>query len=290
MNEMSKMGHNEATARLGLLAEDARHALECVQSGETTAIEGWLAYGAALNDARELFPADREFGEWIRSAMLADRIHDHERAAAMWAAKWPEQFAEAKAAGNARTVRGIHAKWQEIKDAREAELERHKAEMARKEAQAAQEARAAAQAEHDKAENEAQAKAARQRADEAERQQAEAQSRADEADAAAVRAQEQADQRAEQKRQRDDLREGMIAALDAPKPSNSRRNPDKVSDPNYDRVVMLSGLCCRIAEMETFIEEIAEWDEIPVTSERLPKEVAQAISVLQKFMEAKTND
>ena len=48
--------------------------------------------------------------------------------AAMWAAGDPEQFQEAKAAGNARTVRGIHAKWKEILAEREAEQRRQEAE------------------------------------------------------------------------------------------------------------------------------------------------------------------
>ena len=34
-----------------------------------------------------------------------------ERAAAMWAAANQDDFDTARAAGNARTVRGIHAKW-----------------------------------------------------------------------------------------------------------------------------------------------------------------------------------
>jgi len=39
-----------------------------------------------LNEGRALFPGNREFGEWCRSAKLAERVHDHDRAAAMWAA------------------------------------------------------------------------------------------------------------------------------------------------------------------------------------------------------------
>ena len=85
-------------------------------SGEADTIAGWLAYGAALNEGLKDFTApdgtqdDKGFGRWIADndlrQLAGDRpVEDHERAAAMWAAGNPEQFEEAKAAGNARTVR-----------------------------------------------------------------------------------------------------------------------------------------------------------------------------------------
>lgn len=164
------MGHNEAAVRLAALAGDAQVALDRVARGEAEALDGWLAYGAALNEGRALFPGDREFGEWLRSANLAEGVHDHERAAAMWAAANADQFAEARAAGSARTVRGIHAKWKEIEAEREraakeaerkAELETQRA--AAQDAQAAVDAAraeaASAKTEADKAEAEAEAKA-----------------------------------------------------------------------------------------------------------------------------------
>ncbi len=40
-------------------------------------------------------------------------INRHDRIAAMWAAAYQDEFDEASAAGGARTVRGIHAKWKE---------------------------------------------------------------------------------------------------------------------------------------------------------------------------------
>jgi len=43
-------------------------ALERVASGETDTIEGWLAYGAALNEGRGLFPSDEQFGQWVQWA------------------------------------------------------------------------------------------------------------------------------------------------------------------------------------------------------------------------------
>jgi hypothetical protein len=125
---MSTRGHNETPFRLDALAADARRGLERVAAGEDETLAGWLAYGAALNEGRALFPGDREFGEWCRSANLAEGIHDHDRAAAMWAAGNREQFEEARAAGKARTIRGIHAKWKEI----EAEREKAEAEARRK--------------------------------------------------------------------------------------------------------------------------------------------------------------
>lgn len=154
-------GHNELTVRLGMLASDAQHALERIAKGEEDAIAGWIAYGAALNEGRTMFPGDAEFGQWLRISNLDKRagndIHPGEQQAAMWAAANPGQFEQAKAAGKARTVRGIHAKWQEIDAERKAAEEREKAEKARLEA----EARKAAEAEARRKEQEAKAEAAR---------------------------------------------------------------------------------------------------------------------------------
>lgn len=86
-------------------ATAARVALEQVASGETTAEAGWLAYGSALNEGRALFPSDEQFGQWVVASGLS-QVATHEilrddRAAAMWAAGNPDQFAEARAAGGA---------------------------------------------------------------------------------------------------------------------------------------------------------------------------------------------
>lgn len=122
---MSLRGHNERSYRLDMLADEARKGLERVEQGEENTIGGWLAYGHALNEGRALFPADRQFGEWVQSAKLAEwsgkPVHDHDRAAAMWAAANADQFEEARQRGNPRTIRGIHAKWKEIEAEREAE-------------------------------------------------------------------------------------------------------------------------------------------------------------------------
>lgn len=93
--------------------------------GEHTAIGGWLAYGVALNEGRSLFPSDEQFGEWLVSSNLRLSENDKmERSAAMWAAANQDDFAAASAAGNARTVRGIYAKWQEMDADRRAAEER----------------------------------------------------------------------------------------------------------------------------------------------------------------------
>ena len=90
----------------------AQRALERVASGETDTIQGWIAYGAALNEGRGLFPSDEQFGQWLVSNNLRLTENDKmERAAAMWAAANQDDFDTARAVGNARTVRGIHAKW-----------------------------------------------------------------------------------------------------------------------------------------------------------------------------------
>jgi len=150
---MNDMGHNEKAIRLAALAGDAQVALDRVAKGEADAIEGWLAYGAALNEGRALFPSDERFGQWVEANGLhllssfdlkreshavsvcpnlaTQEVTRNERAAAMWAAANAEQFEEARAAGNARTVRGIHAKWKEIEAERQREEEaRRKAEEA----------------------------------------------------------------------------------------------------------------------------------------------------------------
>jgi hypothetical protein len=40
------------------------------QTGETQTMHGWLIYGAALNEGRELFPSDEQFGQWSVSTKL----------------------------------------------------------------------------------------------------------------------------------------------------------------------------------------------------------------------------
>lgn len=131
---MIKRGHNETPYRLDVLARDAKGALMRVANGEAEAIEGWLIYGAALNEGRSLFPGDREFGQWVEANVLCQvgtaEVDRHERAAAMWAAANEKQFEEARAAGGARTIRGIHAKWKQI----EAEREEEARKLAEKEA------------------------------------------------------------------------------------------------------------------------------------------------------------
>ena len=112
---MNTFGHNEHTVRLGMLADTAQRALERVASGETDTIEGWLAYGAALNEGRGLFPRNQEFGDWKQKNVFSQLGITQPKAdddvAAMWAAANQDNFDTARAAGNARTVRGIHAKW-----------------------------------------------------------------------------------------------------------------------------------------------------------------------------------
>ena len=74
-------------------------ALARVASGEEDTIAGWLAYGAALNEGRALFPSDEQFGRWVAdngvSQLATVEVTRDERAAAMWAAGNPDQFQEA---------------------------------------------------------------------------------------------------------------------------------------------------------------------------------------------------
>lgn len=192
-------GHNETTVRLGLLAEDARRGLARVAAGEADAIEGWLAYGAALNEGRALFPGDREFGEWLRSSNLEEGIHPAEQSAAMWAAANPEQLEEARAAGNARTVRGIHVKWGEINAEREAAARAAEAEAARAaaaKAKAEAEARARAEAEAKRAAQEAADAKARAQAEARAKAEAESRAAAEQAEKEAEAAAKNADKKA----------------------------------------------------------------------------------------------
>lgn len=105
---------------LDYLAAEAKRGLRMVRKGEEGTIQGWLVYGAALNKGRAMFPkGDNErFSDWINSTnlRLAGTAAKDERAAAMWAAANPEQFeATRKAFPNARTVRGIYAKFNSLK-------------------------------------------------------------------------------------------------------------------------------------------------------------------------------
>lgn len=77
------------------------HDHERAAAGEGKAIEGWLVYGAALVLGRESFPTDdRGFGQWLRVSQLETHGRDA-RAAAMWAARAPLEFADAQTLGEA---------------------------------------------------------------------------------------------------------------------------------------------------------------------------------------------
>jgi hypothetical protein len=55
---------------------------EKLSAAEAEVIEGWLAYGAALNEGRALHAGDLEFGQWLRSSNLKEGIHPAEQSAA----------------------------------------------------------------------------------------------------------------------------------------------------------------------------------------------------------------
>lgn len=133
---MSNMGHNETAVRLAGLAGDAQIALDKVARGEADALEGWLAYGAALNEGRALFPGDAEFGKWVAENSLSQlgtaEVSRDERTAAMWAASNADQLADAKAASKARTLRGWHDQWKKLVADREAEAREAEEEAKRK--------------------------------------------------------------------------------------------------------------------------------------------------------------
>lgn len=195
---MMMHGHNENAVRLAALAGDAQIALDKVARGEADAIDGWLAYGAALNEGRALFSGDREFGQWVAEMCSANlAVHDHERAAAMWAAANADQLAEARATSNARTVRGWHDQWKKIEAQRKADARKAEQEAARKKAADEAEAKRAEAAAAAKAEADAiaAAKAATddQARAEAESRAAQAAAEKEAAEAAAIEAEQTAE-------------------------------------------------------------------------------------------------
>ena len=162
MNDAPEMGHNAKGAELDLAASDAARGLDIVAKGEADTVDGWLIYGAALNVGRALFPSDEQFGQWV-TANLAD-THDHDRAAAMWAAGDRVFFEWLQKNTGARTVRGWHSAAKEVWADAEAENAAIDAAVALATAQriADEEAEArakaeAAKSEEDKAEAEAEA-------------------------------------------------------------------------------------------------------------------------------------
>ena len=95
--------------------ERAKAGLAKVAKGEALATEGWLEYGAGLNEGREMFPkggqGDKDFGEWKVVSQLETPSRD-DAAAAMWAAEDIERFYAVQSKyPQVRTVRGLHAKW-----------------------------------------------------------------------------------------------------------------------------------------------------------------------------------
>jgi hypothetical protein len=229
-------GHNETTVRLGLLADDARSALKRVASGEENTLEGWLAYGAALNEGRKLHPSDELFGQWLVSNNLlhtdGDEVNRPIRAAAIWANEYPDQYERACAAGNSKTIRGIYAKWNEIDAERVATEARAMAEAERAKAEAerrvADEARRTAEADRReakaRADAEAEAIAAVKRAkDDEQRRIAQAQA------ASAARARAEAEARAKAEDDRAKASERLAKASDkaAKTADNSAKAADK---------------------------------------------------------------
>ena len=87
-------------SQLEISNDQIEEGLKQVAEGEDKTIEGWLIYGAALNEGREMFPKgdNKRFSEWIDRNDLRTRsngklpVDPHEMSAAMWAAANPEEF------------------------------------------------------------------------------------------------------------------------------------------------------------------------------------------------------
>lgn len=72
-----------------------------IWAAESETLDGWLAYGAALNEAKELLKDDDAWKAWLEESFpeTGMRVVTYEeRDAAMWAAANPEQFEIARAA------------------------------------------------------------------------------------------------------------------------------------------------------------------------------------------------
>jgi len=113
---MNDIGHNV----LHDAAEAAKAGLARVAKGEADVIEGWLEYGRALNIGREQFPKgdNTRFKKWVEDEItgangnLPFAVEPHDQAAAIWAARFPDQFTKARAlAPKVTTLRGWHAAW-----------------------------------------------------------------------------------------------------------------------------------------------------------------------------------
>jgi hypothetical protein len=117
------MKHDLALTGAPQLAERARGGLRKVASGEDKTIDGWLEYGAALNEGRRMFPEgdNVRFSAWVATCNLQFEVLANDRAAAMWAARHRADFTDTKMFHpNVRTVRGLHEKWKEAEGLRKA--------------------------------------------------------------------------------------------------------------------------------------------------------------------------
>lgn len=246
------LGHNETTVRLGMLAHDAKIALERVERGEDDAMAGWLAYGAALNEGRDLFPSDEQFGQWVEQTVNTNLVvtpRPEERLAAMWAAREPINFQAMKEQNpRVRTVRGLHAKWAEAKAEHDAQEARRQADLARAEAQAR-----------------ANDEAARQRAEQAEAEAERAYSKT--------------------KAGKADVRDGLIEALNEPAPRHSQRsNPIRTYDPMREAVIDAAGAFSRVARLDNIVG-LARWNGVQSMSQQARDEAERALFVIQTFIE-----
>lgn len=93
--------------------------IKMIEEGRKEAKAGWFQYGAAMNQARELFDSETEFERWVEANGLDHTgekpVTIEERAAAMWAAANPTDFDRAERASGAETVRGVHAHWKQFR-------------------------------------------------------------------------------------------------------------------------------------------------------------------------------
>ena len=125
------IGHNS----LVKVVVKARKALDRVKYGEGVTEEGWLEYGAALNEGRAVFTSNEEFGQWKHSEGLCDdrctlcdpldqvdpnenRPYHMDVQAAMWAAENVDRYKSFRSGfPRVRTIRGVHTKWKEMIEA-----------------------------------------------------------------------------------------------------------------------------------------------------------------------------
>lgn len=85
-----------------------------------------------------------------------------------------------------------------------------------------------------------------------------------------------------------DLRRSVEAAVSLNRRGSSQKasNPIRKADPWYDRVIRFRSLCEQIADYDSEIMKVAEYEDLPLVRTRVHREAGKALATLLKFEEA----